>query len=219
MARLDADDMVDLVRDASGGETSGTLSDDRILRFINEKYLLLISKYTPGQLGSSTTITCVSGTAEYTLSVDDLIAFDDIIDTTGNLKYYRMSEDQYHQYTQGDAPTGQSNYWYISGADSDGKYKVTLWPTPNNTNSLTVHYTKLTELVQSPTATTSIMPRTFDEVIWLGAAAKANLILGNSKKSQDLYKAAGAAERDAKDTIYEPSYIPLYLGSRVGRAQ
>ncbi len=37
MARLDADDMIPLVRDASGGETSETLTDTRILRFLKSR--------------------------------------------------------------------------------------------------------------------------------------------------------------------------------------
>ena len=44
MARLTADDMIDIVRDCLGGETTETISDTRILRYINQSYLELSSE-------------------------------------------------------------------------------------------------------------------------------------------------------------------------------
>ena len=56
MARLTASDMIDMVRDALGGETSETISDTRILRFINQSYLELASRWHFEQLGTAPTI-------------------------------------------------------------------------------------------------------------------------------------------------------------------
>jgi len=218
MARLTADDMIAIVRDCCGGETSETLSDTRILRFLNESYISYVSKYTPDQLSASTTVSAVNGTAEYTLSVSDVVQINDIVDDTNNFKLYPMSEEQYHNFTQGDAPSGDANYWYVSGATADN-WKVYLWPTPGSSATLNVYYTKELDLVASPTATSPLTPRALDEAIYLKAAGKTWAQLGDVEQSDKYFKMARSSETIAKESIYTPSYIPQYLGSRVGRAR
>ena len=154
MARLTASDMIDMVRDCLGGETTETLSDTRILRYLNQSYLEIASDIAPPQLGASTTITTSSGTAAYELSVSNVLQFTDIVDGTNNLKLYTMSENQYHKFTQGGTTSGTPIYWYVSGVGSNDRYELTFFPTPAGTYSLTVHYNQAPdELVTSPAAT------------------------------------------------------------------
>ena len=218
MARLTADDMIDIVRDYCGGETSDTLSDTRRLRFLNEAALNLVSKYTFDQLSTSTSITTVSGTATYELSVSDVVEFTDVVNDTQNFKLYPMSEEQYHAYTQGDAQSGPSNYWYVDGVGSSDRYQLRFWPTPNSADTVNVYYTKLEELVTSPTATSLVIPRVWDKVVYLYAAAAAWDMLGDYKAAEAITKMAARNEAQAARTVKVPSWIPKGLGSPVGTA-
>lgn len=218
MARLNADDMIAIVRDCCGGETTGTLSNTRILRFLNEAALNLVSKYTFDQLSTSTTITTVSGTASYELSVGDLVEFTDLVNDTQNFKLYPMSEEQYHSYTQGDAQSGSPNYWFVDGVGSNDLYQLTLWPTPNSADSVIVYYIKLEELVTSPAATSLVIPRVWDKVVYLYAASAAWEMLGDYERSEVFNKMAARNEAQAARTVKVPSWIPQNLGSPVGTA-
>ena len=109
MARLAADDMIDMVRDCLGGETTEPISDTRILRYINQSYLELASEYAYPQLSADTTITTESGTAAYELTVSNVLRFTDIVDDTNNLKLYTMSEPQYHKFNQGGSTSGSTS--------------------------------------------------------------------------------------------------------------
>jgi len=217
MARLTADDMIDIVRDCCGGETSETLSDTRILRFLNEAALNLASKYTFDQLSATTPITTADGTAEYTMAVDDVVEFTGIVNGTKNFELYPMNEDQYLSFTQGDAQSGDPNYWYVDGT-SGGAYVLRLWPTPSSADTLTVHYTKLEELKTSPTATSLTIPRVWDKVAYLYAASSAWEMLGDSERAETFVKMAARNEAQAAKTVKVPSYIPGFLGSPVGGA-
>ena len=121
MARLTAQDMVEMVRDSLGGETSETISDTRILRYINQSYLEICSQYGFDQLDTDTTVTTTSGTAEYELSVSDVMEIKNVVDDTNNLTLYPMSENQYHRFTQGNAQSGVPIYWYIDGVGTNNK--------------------------------------------------------------------------------------------------
>ena len=217
MARLTADDMIDIVRDCCGGETSETISDTRILRFLNEAALNLASKYTFDQLGTSTPITTVSGTASYTMAVEDVVEFTSVVNDTKNFELYAMSEFQYHQFTQGDAQSGDPNYWFVDGA-TDGAYDLKFWPTPSSADTIYVYYTKLEELETSPTSTSLSIPRVWDKVVYLYAASSAWEMLGDSERAETFVKMAARNEAQAAKTVKVPSYIPGFLGSPVGGA-
>ena len=217
MARLTADDMIDIVRDCCGGETSETISDTRILRFLNEAALNLVSKYTFDQLSANTTITTVDGTASYTMSVDDVVEFTSVINDTKNFELYAMSEFQYHQFTQGDAQSGDPSYWYLDGT-TGGAYDLKFWPTPSSADTINVYYTKLEEMVISPAATSLSIPRVWDKVAYLYAAASTWEMLGDSERAEAFTKMAARNEAQAAKTVKVPSYIPGFLGSPVGAA-
>lgn len=219
MARLTASDMVDMVRDSLGGETSETLSDTRILRFINQSYLELASQYSFDQLGSSTTITTSSGTATYELSVDTVLSIDDITDTTNDTKLYPMNDRQYNRYTQGSTQSGTPQYWYISGVGSNNRWNITLWPTPAGTYSLTVDFTrKPAELVLTPTATSTIIPEQWDDSIIYRAVSRGWMMLGDPDVAGTWRQMAMANDRAAYGSTYHPSHIMTYPTSMVSRA-
>jgi hypothetical protein len=219
MARLAADDMIDMVRDCLGGETTETISDTRILRYINQSYLELASEYAFDQLGADTTITTESGTAAYELSVSDVLRFTDIVDDTNNLKLYTMSENQYHKFNQGGSTSGTPNYWYISGVGSNDRYEVTLWPTPAGAYTLSVYYVQAPdELVTSPSATSAVIPQQWDDSIIHRAVSRGWRMLGDLDAATKWLSLARINDRAAKKSTYEPSYIVTRPSSVIGRA-
>lgn len=218
MARLTAQDMVSIIRDICGGETSETLTDTRILRFINEAYLSLVSKYCHDQLSTSTTISTSSGTATYELSVSDVVEFTDLVNDTKNFKLYPMSEMEYHRFTQGDAQSGDPVFWYIDGVGDNDRYQIRLWPTPISSDTIYVYYTKLEELVLDPTPTSAVVPRVWDKVIYLYAAASVWEMLGDDDKADRFLQMAARNEGLAAKTVHIPSKIGQTLPSFVGSA-
>ena len=180
MARLTASDMIDMVRDCLGGETTETISDARILRYINQSYLELASRNQFDQLSTSTTITTTSGTTSYELSVSNVMKITDLVDDTNNVKLYTMNEEQYHSYVQGGTTSGTPTYWFIDGVGSNSRYQLTLYPTPAGTYTINVYYTQSPdELVTSPAATTSEIPETWDDSIIHLAVSRGGKMLGD----------------------------------------
>ena len=219
MARLTASDMIDMVRDCLGGETTETLSDTRILRYLNQSYLEIASEHAPPQLSTSTTITTSSGTAAYELSVSNVLQFTDIVDGTNNLKLYTMSENQYHKFTQGGTTSGTPIYWYMSGVGSNDRYELTFFPTPAGTYSLTVHYTQAPdELVTSPAATSMVIPEPWDDSVIHRAVSRGWRMLGDLEAAGKWLSLARQNDKAARSSTYQSSYIVTRPGSVVGRA-
>lgn len=219
MARLAADEMIDIVRDMLGGETSETMSATRILRLINQAYLELCSATPFDQLRTSTTITTSSGTATYELSTDAVLEIDDITDDTTNILLYTTSEHKYNQWTQGNTVSGTPIYWFINGVGSNGRWNVTFFPTPNATLTMTVSYTKKpTELTTSPAATSTVIPEAWDNSIIYRAAARGWAELGDPQRAKDLMSLIRENDRAAYRSSFQHVYTPSYFGSIVGKA-
>ena len=219
MSRLTASDMIDMVRDSLGGETSETLSDTRILRFINQSYLELASQYQFPQLSTSTTITTVSGTTSYELSVSNVLTFTDLVDDTNNLKMYPMAEWQYHKFTQGGTTSGTPIYWFVDGVGSNNRYQLTMYPTPAGTYTIYVYYTQSPdELVTSPTATSAVIPEPWDDSIIHRAVSRGWRMLGDLEASAAWMQLAKQNDYAAMKSTYTPSYIQSRPGSVIGRA-
>jgi len=219
MARLTASDMIDMVRDSLGGETSETLSDTRILRFINQSYLEIASRIRFDQLSTSTTITTSSGTATYELSVSNVLTFTDLVDDTNNLKMYPMAEWQYHKFTQGGTTSGTPIYWFVDGVGSNNRYQLTMYPTPAGTYTINVYYTQSPdELVTSPAATSAVIPEPWDDSIIHRAVSRGWRMLGDLEAAATWLKLAEQNDRAALRSTYNASYIMSRPGSIVGRA-
>ena len=101
MARMTAQDIVDEVRLHLGGETSETLSDNQILRWVNRAYIDLASAYKFDELEDSTSITTSSGTAEYEASDSDILAIVSVTDDTNDFTLKPWNRRQYDLAVQG----------------------------------------------------------------------------------------------------------------------
>ena len=219
MARLTASDMIDIVRDNLGGETTETISDTRILRYINQAYMEVCADEQPPQLETSTTITTASGTASYEVSVSDVLRYSDLVDDTNNALLYRIAEWQFRRQTQGGSTSGTPQWWYIDGVGSNNRDQITFFPTPAGTYTINVYYTKRpTELVTNPSATSAIIREPWDEVITALATARGWSQLGDPDAAGKWRGIAGPLKAAAKQTTHEPSYLRVTPGSRIARA-
>jgi hypothetical protein len=221
MARLTASGMVDMVRDYCAGETTETLNDTRLLRFLNQAYLYYAGKYPFPQLLEDTTVTTVSGTQENELSVSDVREISTITDQTNNVPMYEIDEKQYDQFTVGDQSniTGNPVYYFIDGVGSNGRWNLRWYPTPDGAYTIAIkYYENPPELVTSPTATSPIIPDVWDDVIMHLAASRGWMLLGNREKSMSFAGIAGKMESDLVRRSFPKSSIPRRTSSPVGRA-
>lgn len=216
MARMTASDFVAEVRLATG-ETSETLTDTQILRYINREYLRMSAMYCFPQLEASTTITTSSGTAEYDFTVTDINRIKNVTDSTNGVRLKEVSDYQYAQYTQSTATTtGTPFFYYLSGVATDGDWQITFFPTPAGTYTITVEYKKLpAELVLSPSATSSILHEALDESIALGAKASAWQDLGDIQKAQYFRGLQMGALEAVRRNALTMSRIPIHTGANL----
>lgn len=211
MARRTATDFINEVRDNAGGETSETLSDTRILRWVNEEYKTLCAKYAFQQIKDAETVTTVDGTAAYELTEADILQVEDVLDTTNGVYLRPISEYQYNTYVQGvpsDA-TGQPVYWFISGVGSNGRFEITFYPTPDGAYSISVGYYEFTELVTSPAATSPVIPIQFDDVIVDRASSRALKQAGNHDSAYKFLLSAKEIEGEIKKSVHATSHLPI----------
>lgn len=222
MARIAADEMVEIVRDNLGGETTETMSSARILRFINQSYVEVCSANHFPQLETSTTITTSSGTAEYELSASDVLKVLAVVDSTNYSELQEViNRHQYTQYTQGDtsSSTGVPVYWFISGVGDNSRYQMTFYPTPDGTYTITVFYTKRpTDLATSPTATSPIIPEPWDDSLITRATARGWRQLGDNKRAAEWMQLANQNDAAARNSSQELSTVPSRAGSVVGQS-
>jgi hypothetical protein len=226
MARWTATDFVDISRKMCGGETTETLTDATFLSFVNRSYLDICTRNAVPELQDDLTITTSSGTATYEVAESAgtplrIINIEHVVDTTNQLELYPISETQYHAYTQGStSDTGTPIYWYISGTmgtAAPANQAMTFYPSLDGTYSVVVHYRKVpTELVLSPTATSTVISEAWDQVILHYAVYWGWMYLGDPQKALMFRKLAQSMEKDAKETSIYSSYEPWYCGSVVG---
>ena len=222
MARLAADEMRDIVRDMLGGETSETLSDTRILRYLNMGYLKTAAKFKPDQLKAATptTITTADGTGSYELSIDTVLCVDDLINDTSDYRLYSFSDTQHHSYNQGADATGSPIYYRVDGVGSNNRFNISLFPVPDAVYTINVEYFKKpTELKLSPSATSTVLPEQLDESIMYRATYHGWMQAGDPDRAQKYLQGARMNDSDVMDTIHVGSETPMYLGSRVASEQ
>lgn len=220
MARMSSLDIVTEVRLMLGGETTETLSDTQILRWVNRAYIDLASSYDFNELETSTTLTVSAADAEPELTVTDVLDIISVTDTTNKNLLYPWSRWQYDKATQGNASTitGNPIYWFESGS-TGGYPSITLYPTPAASTALSIVYRQVpTELVLTPSATSSALSPPWDEVLILLAASRGWRALGDDDKSYKLKLSANEAVRIAEKSSFTASYVPSHQGSIVGGA-
>lgn len=218
MARLTASDMITLVRLAIS-ETSETLSDNQILRFINQSYHEICGSMEHPELDASTTVSASSGTAEYELSVSDILHIKNVTDTTSGIRLREISTYLYDQYTQGGTDTGTPAYYTFTGVGSNNRMQLTFYPTPDATLTITIRYQKRpSELVTSPSATSPIINEAWDDSIIYRAVSRAWMMLGDSGKAAEFRQMAQSNDYVARRVSRYASVVPIRPGSRVGMA-
>jgi hypothetical protein len=227
---MTASDMVTEIRLWLGGETSETISDNQILRWINRSYIELASAYKFDELETSTSVSTTSGTAEYAIpstGADDILKVISMTDDTNNVTMFPTSRWQYDRWVSGDATnqTGTPIYWINSGVgdNSDSPAKTvkqfTFYPTPDGTYTINVIYLKKpTELVLSPSATSAVIREPWDDVILQRAVSRGWRGLGDDDKAYKALQAARDSEKAAVQSSFTASYVPFRPGSVVGRA-
>ena len=230
MSRMTAQDIVSEVRLHLGGETSETLSDNQILRWVNRSYIDLASAYKFDELEDSMTITTSSGTAEYaapSTGNDEVFKVISVTDDTNDLTLQPWNRRQYDLAVQGSASTvtGQPVFWFVSGVgdNTDDPAKTvkqyTFYPTPAGTYTINVIYRKKpTELVLTPSATSSVLLEPWDEVLVLLAVSRGWRALGDEEKSYKAKLGANDASKIAERSSFTASSVPLQFSSAVGRA-
>jgi len=219
MARRTADDFVDHARQALGGPDTGLLSDARILSFVNRGQQRVAVMRTHPELSTTTTITTSSGTAAYELTVTNVGRILGVIDTTTDVELTEINFYEYRLWTQGNPSSGKPDYFFPNGVGSNSRVQLTLDPTPDATLSLTVYYQKIpTDLVQSPTATSSVLNEAFDECIYSYAVAQGFMTLQNPQ----MYEAWMGVFREnyflADRQTARASDIRTHLRSPIGEA-
>jgi hypothetical protein len=228
MARMTAQDIVTEVRLHLGGETDETVSDNQILRWINRSYIELASTYGFEELETSTSVTTVSGTAEYAVpstGQTDILVIHSIIDDTNNNLLRPWSRYQYDMATQGDSSnvTGQPIFWFFSGVGTNtNSYtvrQITLYPTPDGAYTLNVVYRKKpAELVLTPSATSSILLEPFDDTLVLKAVSRGWRALGDDDKSYKAVMAARESEKYALRSAGVASAVPYPITSMMANS-
>ena len=221
MARMTAQDMVTEIRLHLGGETSETISDNQILRWINRSYIEVTSAYKFDEMETSTTLTTSSGTAEYESTASDILKVISLVDDTNNVTMFPIDRYQYERWSSGDSSnqTGTPIHWFISGVGSNNRRQFTLWPTPDGTYTINIFYLKKpTELVLSPSATSAVVLEPWDDVILQRAVSRGWRALGDDDRAYKALQAARDSEKAAVMSSFTASYVPFRPGSVVGRA-
>jgi hypothetical protein len=219
MARRTADDFIAEVRDCAGGETDETISDARILRWVNEEYKILCAKYLFPQLVNSETVTTVSGTGTYELAEADILEVHEVTDSTNGVYMRPIDSYLYSRWTASGTTPGNPVRWLVEGVGSNGRFQLKFFPTPDGIYSLTVSYYEFTPLVTTPTATSTVIPQQFDPVIVNRAAAQALRSIGNHDSGYRFLLGAKEMEEQIHKTAVSPtSYTPVHPRSIIGRA-
>jgi len=187
------------------GETSETLSDTRILRYVNQSLLAYEAKYLFANNKTYEDITTASGTAAYSLSAEP-IQIDDMTDRSNYYHLRPISEYQYKEYVHGNEAnsTGTPFEWCLTG-----DWEVTFFPTPDGTYTVRCDYWAHTDLVLSPSATSPVIPIAFDDAVILRAASNALRQARDFDGAYKLQLSANDAEKFAKGTAHKSSWKPI----------
>lgn len=151
MARMYADEILSMVRKASGNPDTGEMTDARLLRLINEELFWLCMKYEPPELKDTEAITTADGTNVYTYSATVMRFYEGKNSTLGG-RLYQIGMDAYQDMTPGATlPEGPPNFFAVEKATDAGAYRLYLYPTPGAVYTITLNVLrKHPELVISP---------------------------------------------------------------------
>ena len=218
MARMTAQDLVSFAR-LGVAETSETLSDAQLLRLINQSYLELCGAVDFPELEAYTALTMVASTAEYAVTVSDILYINDVVDSTNSVQLLEINLWQHNQYSQSSSTSGNPVYWHLSGVSATGFKQLTFFPTPSAAATVNVYYRKQpADLLLTPAATSSVLSPAWDDSILHRAVSRAWRLLGDMTKSKQWMEAARENDMIAVKNSQYPSRVPTRSGSIVGAA-
>lgn len=222
MARMTASDMVTMVRGNLGGETSETITDAMILRFINQAMLEIASRFPLHELNETLTVTTASGTSTYSMfdstTEANVLHIDRILDTTNSQMMYPISKAQYTQYIAGGSSSGTPVYWFVDGIDTNYKPQLTFWPTPDGTYTITVYYRETPPELVTNISSYSRFHSAWDDSIVARASFRGWRFLGDLEKAMVWQRWAIENDAAAVRASLQPSDVPYHTGSIVGSA-
>jgi hypothetical protein len=215
MARRTALDFVQEVRDIAGGETAETLSDTRILRYVNQSLLAYEAKYLFPQNRTYADVATQDGGTVYSTTVSP-ISIESVVDTTNHLRLRPINQQQYDEYVHGDTSgvKGIPVEWFAEGMDS-GYIALSFFPTPDGIYVMRIRYWAHTDLVLSPSPTSPIIPIAFDDAVLLRAASSALRQARDFDGAYKLQLSANDAENFAKNTAHKVSWKPIRATSLI----
>ena len=194
MAKMDASDMLSYVRQSVGSPPTGEISNDDIIRRINQVYMRLAIQFPIPERYSSTTVSTSSGTAAYSVGTNVLRMLDVSNSTDGTTMRW-ITPNQYEKYYASDSSNGTPQFCVQSESTTNQTTFIKFYPTPDGTYTIRVAFIKEpTELVTSPAANYTDFSDAWDEVICVGAAASCALQLGD-------FQRAGALKQEYKELI------------------
>lgn len=186
MAKMDASDMLAYVRQSVGSPPTGEISNDDIIRRLNQTYMRLATQFPMPEVYTSTTVTTSSGTATYSVGTDVLTMLE-CSDTTSGAPLRWITPWQYEQYYASDSTNGTPQFVVQHVPSANATAYIKLYPTPDGTYTIRVAYKREpTELVTSPSANYTDFSDAWDEIICVGAAASCALQLGDYQRYREL---------------------------------
>ena len=213
-------DFVTELRLHLGGETSETLSDSQLLRWLNRSYLELASNYKFSELEATANET-FTGSGDSISTQTDVLEIISITDVSNNQLLYPWSRWQYDRATQGNQAsiTGVPHYWFKSGQTSAGIVSITVYPTPASATFVAIVYRQVPEeLVLEPTPTSSVLLAPWDDTMLLMAVSKGWRALGDDDKGYKAQLGANQSAKIAEKSTFVASYVPYTPTSIMGRA-
>ena len=168
MSRWTGTDYVELLKASCGNPASDELSETQILQYLNDEYINhLAFDYNHAELDGTFNVTLVDGTAEYTESTTtDIGRITHARDATNGQMIREITRSEYETLKGNSTSEGTVQYYFRSGLSS-GNQQFTFYPTPGAAATVTFSYQKRpTEIVQSPTATSSVLAEPWDSILF-----------------------------------------------------
>jgi hypothetical protein len=213
MARMTATDFVGFTRKRMGNPSTDDWTDAELLRFVNmaQERVALGSPVATLETFENLSVTKAAGEI-YEFAASDIMYITSAKNMTNGQRLRPTDRDAYTHDSQGASlPSGNVERWLEGGLGANGRKQVTLQYKP--TQSITVRFWYLaypTEMVLSPTATSSELPREYDEAIMDIAAEIA-------KKNDQQMREASTERNLAKETEARASGIaPMTPERRYG---
>lgn len=228
MSRMTASDFVTFIRKGMGNPSSDEWTDTELLRFLNLAQVKIGMTHRPPELIEETTITLTAGTYDYELTATDVLEITGARNDTSGLRLRKGSMDDWVRVNQNSSVSqGTVTRWIENGVGSNYRPQIRLgWNSPDSADTVRFYYLKKpTELVTSPSATTSILREQWDETL-LKYAIEIGLQLDKQMRDAqatrqmaagDEARAAGHPMQSEKKFAIESRIAPETRTRREGR--